>query len=64
MNSRFVQFLMTYDEFSDKLCEIKEEFERVKNSKLVTMKQLEDYLVERKSRRQSRGLKSLKGLNV
>jgi hypothetical protein len=55
---------VTFDEFSDKLREVKTEYERVKRSKLSTVKQLEDYLVERKSRRMSRGLKSLKGLNV
>jgi hypothetical protein len=56
--------MMTYDEFSNKLQEIKAEFEKAKGSKLVMVKQLEDYLIERKNRRQSKGLKSLKGLSV
>lgn len=55
---------MTYDEFSGKLREIKEEYECAKKSKMSTVKQLEDYLVERKGRRFSKGLKSLKGLKV
>jgi hypothetical protein len=55
---------MTYDDFSNKLREIKEEYERAKKSKMSTVKQLEDYLVERKEKRFSKGLKSLKGLRV
>lgn len=55
---------MTYDEFADKLKEIQDEFRHSKKSELVTIKQLEEYLMERKTRRMSRGLKSLKGLNV
>jgi len=55
---------MTYDEFSNKLREIAMEFERVKKTKLVTIDQLENYLVERKNRRLSKGLKSLRGLNI
>lgn len=64
LNSFFVQSSMTYDDFSNKLREIKEEYERAKKSKMSTVKQLEDYLVERKEKRFSKGLKSLKGLRV
>jgi aromatic ring-opening dioxygenase catalytic subunit (LigB family) len=55
---------MTYDEFSDKLKEIKYEFENSKKMKLDTIKQLETFLIERKSRRFSKGLKSLKGFDL
>lgn len=55
---------MTYDDFSDKLREIKTEFETTKNTKLKTVEQLESYLTERKNRRKTRGVKSLKGLNI
>ncbi len=54
---------MTYDEFSVKLHDIKKEFEETKKTKLMTIDQLEKFLIERKNRRSSRGLKSLKGLN-
>jgi hypothetical protein len=55
---------MTFDEFSNKLKEIKEEFLKVKKNEIVTVKQLEDYLVERKLRRRSVGLRSLRGLKL
>jgi hypothetical protein len=55
---------MTYDEFSDKFQEIKEEFKRIKGFEMSTVFELENYLLERKNRRLSRGLKSLKGINI
>jgi hypothetical protein len=56
--------MMTYDDFIEKLREIKAEFKRAKRTDLITIEQLEHYLTERKSRRSSRGLKSLKGLDL
>lgn len=55
---------MTYDEFSDKLHEIKDEFKRAKNCELKTVEQLESYILERKRRSLSKGLKSLRGLDL
>lgn len=55
---------MTYDEFSNKLDDIKREFKHAKNHELTTVKQLEDYLMERKYKRTSGKLKSLKGLSI
>ncbi len=56
--------MMTYEEFADKLREIKAEFRHAKRAELQTVEQLEKYLTERKTRRMSRGLKSLKGLDI
>ena len=55
---------MTYDEFENKLRDVKEEFKRAKGCELSTIAQLEEYMLERKSRYMSRGLKSLKGLGL
>lgn len=55
---------MTYDEFSDKLKQIKSEFFSVKNKKIETVKELEEYLVERKVRPKSKKLRSLRGLSI
>lgn len=55
---------MTFDEFSDKLKDIKIEFAKVKGRDMSTIAELEQYLVERKNRRLSRGLKSLKGFDL
>jgi hypothetical protein len=55
---------MTFDEFSNKLKEIKAEFTRIKGRDMSPIAELEQYLIERKNRRLSKGLKSLKGFDI
>jgi hypothetical protein len=53
---------MTFDEFENKLKTIKVDFEKTNGRSLITVKELEEFLLKRKvSNKRSRGLKSLKG---
>lgn len=54
--------MMTFDDFSDRLENIKKEFASAKGKELETIKELENYLIERMASSRQRGLKSLKGL--
>jgi hypothetical protein len=55
---------MKYDEFSEKLELIKKEYEDLNKKKLVTIKELEDFMFHKKTRfKNRRALTSLKGMN-
>lgn len=55
---------MTYDEFHSKLDNIKIDFKKSRGRDLVTIAELEEFLVGRKvdTSKRSKGAKSLKGL--
>lgn len=55
---------MSYDDFQDKLREIKEEYREIHKKELETIKELETHLVHRKMRfGKHRQLRSLKGFS-
>ncbi len=53
---------MTYDEFSDMLCKIKRLYKEAKNEDLVTVDQLDEFLLVRLLKKRSNGAKTLKGI--
>lgn len=53
---------MSFDEFSKKLQDLKDEYRRVFQKEVVTVQELEDFMARRKYRKGGRALKSLKGL--
>ena len=53
---------MSFDEFSKKLQELKDEYKRIHQKEALTLRELEDFLIKRKYRKGGRALKSLKGL--
>jgi len=56
---------VTFDEFSDKLREIKSDYLKAHGRELHTVEELENYLIRRKvSKKKTRALKSLKGFSL
>jgi hypothetical protein len=55
---------MSYDEFYDKLCKLKAEFQLMHNREIQTIEELQKLLDAKLARKSKGGLKSLRGLNL
>lgn len=67
---QFVQCLkmktgLKFNEFADKLVELKQEFKLAKGYDMTTIEELDKYIIERKTRgKRRRNLTSLKGFDI
>lgn len=56
---------MKFDEFSDKLFDLKQEFKLNKGYDMTTIEELDNFILERKTRKKTRKhLTSLKGFDI
>ena len=56
-------YIMTFDDFSNKLRDVKIEYLKSRGKELETVKELEKFIIDKRNQKLSIGAKTLKGLN-